>query len=422
MKYFLIVILIFFYCYPSINAQEKYKKGYILSLNGDTTKGFLLDQISKNASKQCIFKSSANSENKIYQPGEIAGYRYLDDKYYVSKEIKIDSANTKVAFLEFLIKGMANIYYYLDDDGEHYYIEKLPQGFTELTEKEKIIETEYGKFIEPKRYKNKLSALLQDCPGINKEIQSTRLTHKSLIKLTKGYHEKVCDSESCIIYERGNTKAKLKFGVLMGFSKNQYNFGGQLISNYGNNYQIGAGLKVSNIFMFNRHFNLKANILFEKDSKLFTLSIPQNSYSYPVIYNNVIYDLIDLRYLGNQNYLLSMKADLDVIDLKIPISLNYDFNIGKKTIYTFGVGISNKIILSQNKNFQVLKFCNVYGKSINSLLTGVVATTGIEGNWFGKRTVFADVSYEHLIDFRSKVDNTLKLKNNQFSFQIGMYF
>jgi hypothetical protein len=56
------------------------------------------------------------------------------------------------------------------------------------------------------------------------------------------------------------------------------------------------------------------------------------------------------------------------------------------------------------------------------LLTGVIATTGIEGNWFGKQTFFVNVDYEYLTDFRSKVDNTLKLLNNQVSLQIGMYF
>jgi hypothetical protein len=94
----------------------------------------------------------------------------------------------------------------------------------------------------------------------------------------------------------------------------------------------------------------------------------------------------------------------------------------KKTILTCGVGISNKIIVSQNKNFRVDDFYAVYGESIHSLLTGVIATTGIEGNWFGKHTFFVNVGYEYLTDFRSKVDNALKLINNQFSLQAGINF
>ena len=420
MKHFFKVLLILFYCNTNLNANSNndFKEGYIISLNGDTTKGFLLVQISRNASDQCVFKPNANSANTIYKPGEIAGYRYLNGKYYISKEINIDSTTKKVVFLEFLIKGIASIYYYMDYE-EHYYIEKYPNSLVELTEKERTFfdEGTSGRegshtYIMPSKYKGKLIFALQDCPSINKEIQNTRLTHKSLIKLTKDYHEKVCNSESCIIYEKINTSAKVRFGVLMGFSKNQYNFGRQLISNYGNNYQIGAALKVSNIFMFNRHINLKTNFILEKDSKSYTLSLPDGVQYSHVTYNDVFYNLIDLRSLGNPSaYLPDMKADLDVIDLKIPVTLNYDFNI-KKTILTCGFGISNKIIMSQNKNFRVDDFYAVYGESIHSLLTGVIATTGIEGNWFGKHTFFVNVDYEYLTDFRSKVDNTLKLLNN----------
>lgn len=425
MKHFLKVLLIFFCCYPNLSAYayDIYKEGYILSLKGDTTKGFLLVQIGRNASEKCIFKPSADGASKIYQPSEIAGYRYLDSKYYVSKEINTDSTTKKAVFLEFLIKGMANIYYYVGNDGEHYYIEKLPQRIVELTEKEVTFEDEVGVHIIPKRYKGKLSAVLQDCPGIQNEIQETRLTHNSLIKLTKDYHQRVCNSESCIIYEKGNNSATVKFGVLMGLSKNQYNFGNEIISNYGNNYQIGAALKISNIFMFNRHLNLKANFIFEKDSKTYSLSLCNGVHNYSITNNNVRQYLNDINYGGNGIPILkSINGDLNVIDLKIPISLNYDFNVAKNTIFTLGMGISNKIILSQNKNFQVDEFYACYGRSINSLLTGVNATTGIEGNWFGKQTFFVNVGYEYLVDFRSRLAGYLKLLNSQASVQIGMYF
>jgi len=427
MKHFFKVMLILFCCNTNLKASSNndFHKGYIISLKGDTTRGFLLAQISRKASEKCIFKPNADGASEIYKPGEITGYRFLDGKYYVSKEIDIDSITKKVVFLEFLIKGMANIYYYVDNE-EHYYIEKLPNGLSELTEQERTYyqkaipgSDEAHTYILPSKAKGKLTYILRDCPSINNEIQNTRLTHKSLIKLTKDYHEKMCSSESCIIYEKGNTSTKVKLGFLIGYSKNQYNFGGQLISNYGDIYQIGAALKISNIFMFNEHLNLKANILFEKDSKSYKLSKSNDFIYYFITYNNVRYKL---NYYDNIDAINNLQADLNVLDLKIPITLNYDFNIAKKTILSCGIGISNKIIVSQNKNFQIEEFYNRYGRSINSLLTGVIATTGIEGNWFGKHTFFVNVNYEHLFDFRSNVDPTLKLRNNQLSIQAGVYF
>ena len=420
MKHFLKVLLILFYCNTNLkaNSNDDFQAGYIISLKGDTTKGFLLKQISREASEKCIFKPNTDSETKSYLPGEIEGYRFIDGKYYISKEIKIDSITKKVVFLEFLIKGIASLYYYVDND-EHYYLEKFPNGLFELTEKQRTINDGNHVYISPSRFKGKLLAVLQDCPDITNEIQNTRLDHESLIKLTKDYHEKICNSESCIIYERHDRSVKVKFGVLMGCSKNQYNFGGELLSNYGNNYQIGAAFKVSNIFMSNGHFNIKANFIFEKDSKSYTLTKSEDAIYYSVTYNNVTYRL---DYYDKIDAISKLQADLNVFDLKIPIILNFDFNITQKTIYTFGIGISNKIILSQNKNFQIEDFYAHYGKSINSLLTGVVATTGIEGAWFGKHSVFVNVTYEYLPDLRSQVDASLKLINNQYSLQIGMYF
>jgi hypothetical protein len=203
-----------------MGAQEIYKEGCILNLKGDTIKGFLLVQKGKNASEKCLFKQTIDGESKTYNPNEIAGYRYSNSKYYISKEINIDSINKKIVFLEFLIKGTASVYYYFDN-AEHYYIEKDPNGLIELSEKERLYHDEKkgGTFIVPSKYKNKLTVVMQDCPGISEEIKNSRLNHKSLIKLTKDYHEKVCNSESCIIYERDNTSPKVKFGVLMGFSK-----------------------------------------------------------------------------------------------------------------------------------------------------------------------------------------------------------
>lgn len=428
MKHFFKVLLIIFCCIATnlkARSNNDFREGYIISLKGDTTKGFLLAQISRKASEKCIFKPNADGAAEIYKPGEITGYRYLDGKYYVSKEIDIDSITKKVVFLEFLIKGMANIYYYADNE-EHYFIEKFPNGLLELTEQERLF---YQKeiprrdgahtYILRSKAKGKLTYMLQDCPGINNEIQNTRLTHKSLIKLTKDYHKKMCSSESCIIYEKGNTSAKVKFGVLMGFSKNKYDFGGMCISNYGNNYQIGAALKASNIFMFNEHINLKASILFEKDSKSYMLTKSNDLTYYFITYNNVRYKL---NYYDKIEAINNLQADLNVLDLKIPITLNYDFNITKKTIYTCGIGISNKIIVSQNKNFKIEEFYRHYGRSVNSLLTGLIVTTGIEGNWFGKHTVFVNAAYEYLPAMGSNANPTLKLLNNQFSIQAGVYF
>ena len=413
MKKFLKVLLILFYCSVNLKAGSKddFKQGYIITLKGDTTKGFLQVQDARNASEKCVFKPNSDGKTSTFYPNEILGYRYLDSKYYISKEISVDSLTKKVVFLEFLIKGAASIYYYASDDKEHYYIEKLPEGFIELTEKERTSVVNEHSYIRPLKYKGKLSYIMQDCPNITNEIQNTSLSHKSLIKLTKDYHEKVCKSANCIIYERQNNSTKVKFGILAGFYQNKYNFDNLLISNFGNCFQIGAGIKVSNFLFSNEHFSLNANFLFEKDSKTYTLNVQDLNSYYSLVYKNTI------TYLGD--FKNGVQADLSIIDLKIPVSINYNFNIAPKTIYTIGVGISNKIILSQNSDYEIMDLTKSYKLSVTPLIGGII-TTGIEGNWLGKHSVFLNATYEYLFSYKS--ENYLSIYNNQISLQAGIYF
>lgn len=416
MKHHLKLLLIFAFCYSNLKAIDIYKEGYILSLKGDTTKGFLLVQIAPNASEKCIFKQTVDGNPSTFLPGEIAGYRYVNGKYYISKEIKVDSATKKVVFLEFLIKGTASVYYYVDNEMEHYYIEKSPGGFTELTEKEKTYLDEDGRtYISPSQYKGKLAYILQDCPSIRNEIQNTKLSHKSLIKLTKDYHKKVCSSESCIIYERGNTSAIVQFGILAGISQNKYNFDNFLISNFRNCFQIGAGVKISNFLFFNEHINLKANFLFEKDSKSYTLYVQDLHKIYYMLVQNG-----NSSYLGN--YKNGFQTDLSITDLKIPISFNYNFNLTQKSIYTLGIGISNKIILTQNTDYQIKSPSNAFTVEVSKLLGGVIVTTGIEGNWLGKHTAFVNGIYEYLYSYNQDLNRAFQTYNTQFTIQAGVYF
>ena len=425
MKHFLKVVVILLFCYPSLYAQDGYKGGYILSLKGDTIKGLLLVQKSSSASENCVFKSGADGADKIYKPGDIIGYKYSDGKYYISKEISIDSTTKKLVFLEFLIKGMVNVYYYVDNT-EHYYIEKQANDLMELTEQERVHIPDGSdlkdntRYIIPSKFKGKLTYMMQDCPSLMSEIQRTRPNHNSLIKLSKDYHNKMCSTESCIVYETVNTSSKFKFGLLAGFSGNKFNFGNRMTSNFGNNFQVGATMKVSNFLMFNERINLKGSILFEKDLNSYTFTICDDVPSYYVIYNNVPYQLNKTN--NSLAYIPSIKAKLNVMDIKIPITLNYDVNISKGIILNYGIGISNKIIISQNKNFEAVEFCRFYKKSINTLLSGGIATVGVEGNWLGNHPVFANLTYEYLVDFRSHADGTLRLTNTQLALQTGFYF
>ena len=51
---------------------------------------------------------------------------------------------------------------------------------------------------------------------MSKKINNAKLSHKSLIDLTREYHYEVCENQECIIYEKKIPKAVTKYGILTG--------------------------------------------------------------------------------------------------------------------------------------------------------------------------------------------------------------
>lgn len=414
-------LMLLFFCNAALKAEPnlKYLPGYVIQLNGDTLKGQLLSQTSKNAGERCVLKTEAG-EDKTFLPGEIYGYRYEGGKYFVTKEIQKDSLNKKTVFLEYLIKGITSIYYSFDVV-EHYYAEKDGIGLIELTEEEKMRKIDDKKFVVPAQTKGKLAYIMQDCPDVKRDIQNIRLNHNSLKKLAEAYHKKVCNTESCIIYEKSDVSLQLKWNIFAGYSINEYNFGNQVYTDKINNYQIGAGIKLSNIFMFDEHLNIRVNVSVGKDAKYSTVTLNDNVSFVTIEYDDVWYVLNKKDYGSNGLDLLpSIRARVDVLNLNLPITLNKDIPLTKRTTLFCGVGLANKFILSQYEKFQIVEFHKLYGHSINTWLMGVAANVGMEAKWFGNHSFQISAGYEYLQDFRSTADQLYKLHNNQFSIQLGV--
>jgi hypothetical protein len=414
---FKLSLILLLFCSSALKAESSfnYIPGFVIQSNGDTLKGTLLIQKSKNAGEKCVFKTGTG-ENKTFLPGEIQGYRYEDGKYYISKEIQKDSLNKKTVFLEYLIKGITSIYYSFDET-EHYYAEKDGIGLMELTEDRKIKAIDNVNYIAYTQTKGKLMYLMGDCPDVKNDITHINIDHKSLIKLAKTYHEKVCDSKSCIIYEKANKPIKLSWNPFIGYSKNQYDFGGIAYTYFMDNLQIGMGLKFSNIFKFDEHLNLRVNLILEKDSKYSTLTIYKGMSNVNVESDGESYSLTTYEAFPTPP---TLKVSIDVLDINIPITLNKEIPLSKESTLFFGAGLANKFIISQNPNFKLKKFYESHG-SIRSYFAGIAVNIGLEEKLFGNHTFTINASYEHLQNWGSEPFTSLHLFNNQFSIQLGVF-
>lgn len=413
MKYYFLSLIFVVLCLSSI-AGNDFEPGFVITLKGDTLSGYLLTQSGREASRHCVFRENINAKNVIYAPGEINGYKYTGGKYYVTKTIRVDSLREKTYFFEYLIKGIASIYFLVDDNGEHYYVEKDRVGLVELTEK---LETYDGVHVKPSLYKGKLRVVMNDSPGFEKEIAHVKLNHESLISLAKDYHEKVCTSEECIVYEKKNYSAWFGGGVLGGVSINKYDFGGRLTSDYSLCYQAGMYFTVSNFILTDNRFSIKISLIAEKESKHTLAQAKDFIYNYWVSYDGVIYIMNNGdAYLATHE----LVANFDIYSLRIPIVINFNYE-PKNTRYSFGAGVTDKILLHWNKNYKDFEFTKQYGHTFNSFLWGGIVSLGIGRKVNQKHEINCNLTYEYLVD-PNAVNKSLRLTENRFSLQLGYSF
>jgi hypothetical protein len=218
--------MILFFILGKINSQSDFRNGYIIRLNKDTVYG-LIDYKGNSANaKKCLFKKDANSEISEFTPGELNAYRFIDSKYYVSKSLQSGDKAGQL-FLEYLIDGIVDIYYYRDELGEHYLADKGDGKLYALKNEEKVVSVtsvinnnEYiTKYTgDSKEYIGILRYVFDKSPRIGRKVENISLDHKSLINIADEYHKEVCQNEQCIIFEKNLPKFKTTFGPVVGLN------------------------------------------------------------------------------------------------------------------------------------------------------------------------------------------------------------
>lgn len=271
-------------------AQQDFRAGYIIQLNGDTLYGEVDYRGDLLMGKKCTFKALIDEKIMEYNPGDIAAFRFIDSKFFVSKNVK--GADY---FLEFLIKGKINIYYLRDEVGEYYFLEKEGMEIVEIPYKEgiryvhdpgKLTSSPYD-YPSPHYYSTTkhigfLKVYMQDADNFESQIERVKKPdHNSLIKIAEEYHKKVCIDEECIIFEKKLPMLRINPELVFGLVDyanirdltEAYYFTGGLILNF--------WIPRSNEKLFFRTGLVATQIMID-DEELLLIKCPlQLEYQYP---------------------------------------------------------------------------------------------------------------------------------------------
>lgn len=187
-------------------AQSDFKQGYVINLAQDTIKGYIDDRGEIQNCTKCRFKVSENSEIQEYLPGEIKGYRLLNDKFYISRQITINGVSTN-RFVEYLLNGAVDLYLYRDVYSTYYFIQEKGKEPVELKQEKVEIHSNNRVYLKDnKEYLGVLISTFDSTPQLKTKIEKVHLTRNSLINISESYHNAVCPGEQCIIYKKDEKK------------------------------------------------------------------------------------------------------------------------------------------------------------------------------------------------------------------------
>jgi hypothetical protein len=343
----LFTLIIFnFLLLQNVFSQENFTKGFIISVKGDTIKGFIDYRNWEKNPDKITFKNLNSETKKTINPIDIQGFGVNND-FYESAIVKLElSSNstidltilkeldmkTDTVFLEAMFRGSKSLYSYKSEQiREQFFIKN--QGVFELLIYKRYLKNtdEQTKIAENATYLSQLSMYFQEASNIQSRLRSVEYTKKSLKSLFANYYSQSQDSSK---FQKKTEKAFLEFGVLAGVSIFNINFKGtafpELINgNFNTSIKPTVGINLDIVFPRNqKRWSLRNEIMYSS----FTTEGNYLDYEYEEKYS-------------------TYKTNLDYAYLKLVNMIRYKLLIGKVDIFING-GISNGLAIKNEKTLE----------------------------------------------------------------------
>jgi len=316
----------------NVSGQKDYKNGYIITNNIDTIYGLINLRSNYHNRKVCEFKKNTDTISELFSPRDIRAYMIDNGKFYISKNITVNDTVRKV-FLEFLLDGIVDLYYYKEFDDEFYFIEKDSTMYQLSNEATEVFIDDVRYIQNSNRYIGVLSYLFQESPGLSGKINNTVFEYKSLVKITKDYHDNVCNDYKCIDYTK-STKTNIYLEPNIGLINSWMGLKSSSDLSYDIKPVIGINFRI---------IPVKIHYLWN-----FLVGINYSTNYFKHDFKNKLFDK------GNKTFRIEMKYSI----IRLPIMLEYSFPT-KKLQPFLSVGYNNVFIL--NPDYDVRQVYSYFG-------------------------------------------------------------
>lgn len=431
-RFFFITISIFVIVnFQSLNvfSQENYQPGIIITLKGDTVKGYI-DYRNWGKNPNAIsFRNSENGSSTIYNPITISGFRVLKD-YYISAIVQAECSpyqlndlnfdaliktRTDTIFLRVMFQGAKNLYYYNDRNGKQQFYLKQSHDFELLVYKKYMkvnddrrnyaSDQPIREIKENKTFIGQLAIYLQNCPTLQSELNKTEYTQNSLFKLFEKFYK--CSDEE-IKYKFATDKPKLSFGVLAGISNTNL----RITSNSGekdylSGYDYPTSTKISGgIF-------LDLGLARNQGKWAFNNELILSSYSTGVKLEEYI----------NENRYSTIETKINISYLKLNTMIRYKYPLKKDWFvfanagYSFGFALTEYNSISRDETFYTQHTITneILINNVEKLELGWLAGIGLK-----YKNYSIDTRYENIV--LGLTSGTINSHPIRFSFLFGYRF
>ena len=178
-------------------GQRDFRPGFIVTTASDTLYGEIDYRGDVAMGKACAFRQIGEGVTE-YAPGEIAAYRFADGRLFLSEVI-----DEKPLFLECLATGIISLYYYRDETGNNYLVDKEGLKLTSLLYRESITNVDGRETYNRSRSHiltlNYFMSDVRDPASITRNLGEPK--HHDLLRVLRAYHKALGAEEKLTIYQ-----------------------------------------------------------------------------------------------------------------------------------------------------------------------------------------------------------------------------
>jgi len=159
-------------------GQPSFKKGYIITHNGDSAQGYIKEDVEEKLAQSIDFKDQAGAV-KILSVGDIKGFGFEGDNNFrlVNYVDPLDSLKSKTHFAKLLLEGSYKLFSFRRRDNLNFIVVNKDTSYLLYDD----MRSEFGDIFEKGNYQSLLFFFARECPRIGSKASTVNYSEESLL-------------------------------------------------------------------------------------------------------------------------------------------------------------------------------------------------------------------------------------------------